>query len=94
MMRTWAVVCLIGMWVVSAGLLVASGVALRAAMQRRLVLGSRLFVWREPMRVLEGREAACISLTLLVISLVLALFFLATAIMTTRVLVRALVSLP
>ena len=41
-MRTAALVCLAGLWVISSGLLVASGLALRAASRRRLVLGSRL----------------------------------------------------
>ena len=41
-MRTLALVCIAGMWVISFGFFVASGVALRAALRRRLVLGSRL----------------------------------------------------
>jgi hypothetical protein len=89
-MRTWAFwVCLIGVWVISAGLFAASGVALHGAVRRRLVLGSRLFVWREPERVVEGAEAVRVSLIFLAYSLVLALFFLATACRMTWILVRA-----
>jgi hypothetical protein len=91
-LRTWAVVCVIGMWMVSAGLFVASGAALRAAVRRRLVLGGRLVMWPGRVRVLEGREAVRVSLALLVTSLVLAGLFLATSIMATSVLRRALPS--
>ena len=87
-MRTWASwIVLIGFWVIFAGLFTASGVALRAAVRRRLVLGSRLFIWREPIRVVEGAEAVRVSLTFLAFSLVLALFFLGGAIRMTWFLV-------
>ena len=39
-MRTLALVCIAGMWVISFGFFVASGVALRAALRRRLVLAA------------------------------------------------------
>ena len=89
-MRTWASwIVLISFWIIFAGLFTASGVALRAAVRRRLVLGSRLFIWREPMRVVEGAEAVRVSLTFLAIILVLAFFFLALVVRMTWFLVGA-----
>ena len=93
-MRTLALVCIAGMWVISFGFFVASGVALRAALRRRLVLGSRLPGLRQEARVLDGREALRVSVGLLTLSLALALFFLATAILGTVRLSRALAALP
>jgi hypothetical protein len=89
-MRTCASwIVLISFWIVFAGLFTASGIAFRAAVRRRLVLGSRLFIWREPMRVVEGAEAVRVSLTFLAIILVLALFFLELAVRMTWLVVGA-----
>ena len=89
-MRTWASwIVLISFWIIFAGLFTASGIAFRAAIRRRLVLGSRLFIWRQPMRVVEGAEAVRVSLTFLAVILVLALLFLELAVRMTWFLVGA-----
>ncbi len=94
MMRAQAVVCVAGMWAISSGLFVASGVALRAVLRRRLVLGSRLPGLRQGSQVLKGREALRVSISLLTVSLALALFFLAIALVTTFGLSRSLTPSP
>lgn len=88
-MSIWAVfVCVVGMWAVGISLFAASGLALRAAVQRRLTLGSRLYLWREPMRILEGREAVRVSLTLMVFTLMAGVLTVGCAILATSVLWR------
>jgi hypothetical protein len=94
MMRTWAVLCVASMWVVTAGLFWAAGVALRAAVKRRLVFGSRLFVWREPIRVIQGPDAVRTSLITLVIISLLAVIILAASIKATNILRQAYSSPP
>jgi hypothetical protein len=94
MMHTWARLCLASMWVVTAGMFWAAGVALRAAVKRRLVLGSRLFVWREPIRVIQGADAVRTSLVMLIIISVLAVVVLAASIKATIILGQAYSSPP
>ena len=86
MLRTQAMICAAGMWVMAAGLLWAAGFALRSALRRRLVLGSRLFVWRAPHRVIQGADAVHTSIVMFVIISVLAVVLLAASIKATMIL--------
>jgi hypothetical protein len=82
------VVVAVGTWVAAVGLFAAFGIALLAAVQKRLVLESRLFLWRQPKRVLEGREAIHASFTFMVLILMAAVLFLGIAVQTTPLLWR------